>query len=145
MTYWDLFVTLLRRAPTWPRPASRLLLFHNYWGHCAPGNTRSFKNGFIPLSWSPPQHRVISQTSTETQDWTWMVVFAPTRSVNHGTVQPCRDTTQAVLVGWLNWVSIFVPLHVATTENVQILNYGFSKLICFKNVTVLGCFQPFWC
>ena len=31
--------------------SAKMFPFHNYWGHCAPGNTSSFRNGFISLPW----------------------------------------------------------------------------------------------
>lgn len=38
----------------------KLFLSHNYWGHCAHGNTQSFTNGVIPFLWSVPHHCVIA-------------------------------------------------------------------------------------
>ena len=34
--------------------------FHNCWGHGAPGNTQSFRNIFMPLSWSLHRHNSIA-------------------------------------------------------------------------------------
>lgn len=45
---------------------SRLVPFHNYREHCALGITQSFRNGFIPLPWSIPQHKMFLWMSAET-------------------------------------------------------------------------------
>lgn len=39
------------------------LPFPNYWGHCAPGNTQSFR--LLPLLWSMPCHNFIVPVSIE--------------------------------------------------------------------------------
>lgn len=63
---------------------SKRLLFHIHGGHCAPGNTRSFRNYFIALTpRSLPRHSFIAEVCKELRGLHG-VDFVPTRSVNCG-------------------------------------------------------------
>lgn len=73
------------------RHGPRHLLFHNYWGTCAPVNTQSFKNSCIALFWSVLHQNMLLWRSTESSG----LFFMLTRSVNCGMlcIRVCRRWT----------------------------------------------------
>lgn len=151
MAHWGLFTALPWHFPTWPRPVlpgSRLLLFHNYWGHCAPGSTQCFRNGFIPLSRSAPQHKVISQRPRETRTGhgCWVLprytawVVEPWYPLFHVYTGHRHNTAVFVISGLLNWPYLYHCMY-ASYKKWKVLVSRYAP----KNVTVLGFSQVFSC
>lgn len=105
LPYWQALPSLQRNSetlegwllgswtPPWPRPflpiyqrstgSSKLLPFHKYWGHSAPGITQSVRNGF--MSWSLPWHNFITEFYREFFELQGLV-FVLTCNMNCGTL-----------------------------------------------------------
>lgn len=98
---------------------SKLLLFDNYWDHCAPGIALSFRYYFSPYSWSMPHHNLITEVNRELLEGPyihWCVTFLYNTQSLHFPLDGLKSTS-----GWIPKITQEKLMHLTSLEPWQIV------------------------